>query len=75
MVFINGKMVDLIKAIGKMENNMVKEFILIKKENRNQGYGKMEKKNLLRIIMIKLLYHEINEFFFYFCLFGDMINL
>lgn len=38
-----GKMVDIIKVCGKMENNMVQVFILIKMENLNKEYGKTEK--------------------------------
>ena len=35
MAFLNGQMVNLIQAIGKMVNSMEKEFIHLDKENKN----------------------------------------
>ena len=40
---LNGLMVENLLGLGKMESNMVKEFILIKKEKLKKEYGKWEK--------------------------------
>jgi hypothetical protein len=41
LVSINGQMVEDMKALGKTGNKMVKLFLLIRKENKEQVYGKM----------------------------------
>lgn len=42
MVYLNGKMENNTKDIGKMENNMEKEFWLIKKEEKQKQNGLKE---------------------------------
>jgi len=39
---LNGKMVQLYKVIGLMENVMELQYILIQKENKEQASMKME---------------------------------
>ena len=41
MAFIHGKMVASMMAIGRMENNMVPEFIIILLAKRRKEDGKM----------------------------------
>jgi len=43
LVNSNGPMVENIKVNGKMENNMVRVFILMPKEKKKQENGLMEK--------------------------------
>lgn len=43
MVNFNGLMEECTKEIGRMENNMEKEYILMLKENKEKVNGKMEK--------------------------------
>jgi len=43
MVNFNGQMAECIKEIGKMANNMEKEFTLMLKESRERENGKMER--------------------------------
>lgn len=43
MEYLNGQMENNIKVIGKMENNMEKEFQLIEKEEKLKQNGLKEK--------------------------------
>jgi len=46
MEFTNGQMVEFMKAIGIMVNNMVKENIFCKMEQLRLANGSMEKEHI-----------------------------
>lgn len=60
MVYLNGLMAENIKGIGRMENNMVKEYILDQMVAREKVNGIMEKE-LDGLKKIKLQMNKINK--------------